>query len=605
MKIKSMIVFLVIVISFIGGCSSSEDTYDAPKELAITKVDSGKLKLTWRYTDSSKDLTFTIARKMGEDGWADEFYTTEDDSKVFIDEVDTENFSVVSYKVRANNNEQGNSSTFSMPVAFFPDKAKPSDLQAQQINQENIQLTWVDNAIGEDGYRIGKKSGETWIENYAVVDANATTFTDSVYSLFTEVSYRVSAFVHESYSAALELTFMPIFSAPSELTLEQLSISQVRVAWQDNSEGELGFHLQRRIGAGANGDYDWGNTITLTENSTEYVDIPNVEAGTLYYRVRAFKDTMFSNYTEIKSINFNLKDIGEVNLPAYATDVHVTGQYAFIANEYSGIQVVNISNQQNPVLVMNITDPVISGKVLSVYVDEDSYLYATNQNGGLSIFDVYDMENPSFVEYIPFTFTEFQPLDVEVGTIDNQKYAFVAGGSAGLIVVKIDIYGQLGSMIVGRHNTHGVAYEVEKYNNTLYLADDSNGVYQFNVSDPENPVVDNVNYSIQRANSLFIYGNKLFVGCGERGLEILDRATLERVNSFLTQGYVKEVAVQGRFAYLADNNRGLTILDIQLIDDLKEIANITTETNANSLMIKDSYAYIGTNNKLLIIQIIP
>jgi len=609
---RKCVVFLVmaVLLALLAGCSSSEKKYDSPTDLQITKIEEGKLKLTWRYSDSSNELTYTIARKLGEEDWTEAYLDTEDDSRSIIDEVDTENYLVYSYKVRANDNEEGTSSVYSTPIAYFSAKAFPSDLEITQIGQEQLELNWVDNTVGEEGYLISRKIGTgSWVEEYAEVEANVTSYQDSIDTLFEEVSYRISAFVFNSKSRAVEVSFMPVFSSPSGLTLEQLSQSQVKVSWTDNSDGELGFEIQRRIGAGVEGLNEWEEPFIVGVDETQYIDVPNIIAGTIYYRVRAYKDTMFSNYTEINSINFNLAEIGAVDLPPNGLDVYVYGSYAFIANEYNGIRAVNISNQQFPEDIGVISDPAIEGKVVSVFVD-NYYLFVTNQNG-VTIIDVLNMDAPLFMEYIDMDYEYFQPLDIVTGTINNQYYAFVAAGTAGLSIIKLDPAGTFGSMIVAQYNTHGVAQSVTIDGDHLYLADDADGVYKFDLSgfNSENnsyPIaVAELNFSVNKANSLCLFGDKLLVGCGENGLEVLDRNSLNEISSFDTQGFVKAVTAQGRFVYLADNDKGLTIVDLQDINNILEIANIDTESSANSIMIKDSYAYLLTNNKLHIIQIIP
>jgi subtilisin family serine protease len=73
----------------------------------------------------------------------------------------------------------------------------PTNLSASAISQGQISLTWTDNATGEDGYKIERKTGAGSFSQIATTGSNTTatlSFTDNSLDGGTTYTYRVRAF---------------------------------------------------------------------------------------------------------------------------------------------------------------------------------------------------------------------------------------------------------------------------------------------------------------------------------------------------------------------------------------------------------------------------
>ena len=73
----------------------------------------------------------------------------------------------------------------------------PTNLTASATSPRQISLTWTDNATGEDGYKIERKTGAGSFSQIATTGSNTTTtlsFTDSSLDDGTTYTYRVRAF---------------------------------------------------------------------------------------------------------------------------------------------------------------------------------------------------------------------------------------------------------------------------------------------------------------------------------------------------------------------------------------------------------------------------
>nr|MBC8415500.1 fibronectin type III domain-containing protein [Candidatus Cloacimonadota bacterium] len=100
-------------------------------------------------------------------------------------------------------------------------------------------------------------------------------------------------------------------TAPSNLTLEQIDLESIQLNWQDNSSAEEGFRIDRKIG-----ENEWEeNYQILPENSTTFIDSELITIDNYSYRVRAFADGEFSEFTEA-SIYFFYNDVSYI-IPFY------------------------------------------------------------------------------------------------------------------------------------------------------------------------------------------------------------------------------------------------------------------------------------------------
>ncbi|MCX7064790.1 MAG: M12 family metallo-peptidase, partial [Proteobacteria bacterium] len=72
-------------------------------------------------------------------------------------------------------------------------------------------------------------------------------------------------------------------AAPSGLTATTNTV-QINLSWQDNSNNENGFRIERRVGAGA-----WGQIGSTASNVTGFVDSVGLSSGVIYeYQIAAF-----------------------------------------------------------------------------------------------------------------------------------------------------------------------------------------------------------------------------------------------------------------------------------------------------------------------------
>lgn len=210
----------------------------------------------------------------------------------FTDDISTNSDTVYAYRIRAFDGE--NFSAYSDTIAWFSTNSAPSSLQIEQMSQDTLQLTWQDNSIGEQYFRIDRKIDEKgWQMDYAHVPSDSTHFLDYTTSLYDTCNYKVFAVNGISQSDSTENAFIPFLPAPSNLQLQALGATQVKLTWQDNCHNEDGYRLYVKRGEFA----EW-DSINLAENIEELIDESVIPGIVNYYKVCAYYENDTSGFIE-------------------------------------------------------------------------------------------------------------------------------------------------------------------------------------------------------------------------------------------------------------------------------------------------------------------
>lgn len=102
----------------------------------------------------------------------------------------------------------------------------------------------------------------------------------------------------QNYQPYGEITYSIIApAAPSNLTATGVSPSQINLSWQDNSNTEEGFKIERS----PTGTSDWSQIATVGINVTTYQNTSLVCGTRYYYRVRSYNGGGNSSYTSTAS----------------------------------------------------------------------------------------------------------------------------------------------------------------------------------------------------------------------------------------------------------------------------------------------------------------
>jgi len=112
----------------------------------------------------------------------------------------------------------------------------------------------------------------------------------------------------------------------------------------------------------------------------------------------------------------------------------------------------------------------------------------------------------------------------------------------------------------------------------------------------------------QYANAVFVSGSYAYVADAENGLEIIDISdptTPVKVGQFDEHGeYLFDVFISGSYAYVADMDDGLEIIDISDPTTPVKVGQVDNASWANGVYVSGSYAYVANGlDGLMIIDI--
>ncbi len=205
------------------------------------------------------------------------------------------------YRVKASNSS-GNSNysniTFATTQLLVP--TSPSELTASAASTSEITLNWKDNSDNETAFVIEVSntsgSGYTLLKE---VNANVKTFSHTGLKPGETKYYRVKATNSSgssTYSNVVKGTTMTaIPAAPSSLTANAVSTSEITLNWKDNSDNETAFVIEVSNTSGSG--YTLLKEVNANVKTFSHTGLKTGE--TKYYRVKATNSSGSSTYSNV------------------------------------------------------------------------------------------------------------------------------------------------------------------------------------------------------------------------------------------------------------------------------------------------------------------
>jgi len=212
--------FLSLSVVGLFSCSDptgSEKDFSVPQNVAAQVLADSLLTLTWEGEFESRDQII-VARKAGENSWQNVYAIATAHNRQFTDnQISINSDTVFAYRLRLIRDTD--TSAFSAAVAYFSEKCQPAGVFLKQTESAGLRVTWRDNSVGENGFRIDRKVGtNAWETGYGLCDSNTAEFYDSGSPATSAVTYRIAAYSGSSFSSAGtgSLTLASLFFGTAE-----------------------------------------------------------------------------------------------------------------------------------------------------------------------------------------------------------------------------------------------------------------------------------------------------------------------------------------------------------------------------------------------------
>ncbi len=282
---------------------------------------------------------------------------------------------------------------------------------------------------------------------------------------------------------------------------------------------------------------------------------------------------------------------GQFDTPGYATNIDIKGSFAFVADApvreadawaYGSLRIIDISDPANMVEVGAFDTPGWENAV----VVNGGYAYVADGDGGVRIIDVIDPANPVEVGFFDTTGSA-QTVVLDIKQSASHLYVVSSSGSAQIV----DLANPVEPQVLGNLTTSDRIIAVEVVGNRAYAVGGSGGLTIFDVSNPAAPVqigvfdttAEGVSVMAGRA---YLFGPEI----GLRTVDVTEPGAMTEVSHYDTLGYVQAVSVEGNKVYAVGNGSFLVF---------NRNAGTNALDHAKTYALTDSRSHISASGNLI------
>ena len=299
--------------------------------------------------------------------------------------------------------------------------------------------------------------------------------------------------------------------------------------------------------------------------------------------------------------------IGSLVTPGRASGIAVAGDYAYIASREKGLQIVNIATPSAPKLVSSLdTDGYAVGVVIA-----GDYAYVADYDEGLKIINIASPEAPVLVGRLD---TDDKAVGVAVAGI----YTYLADEEDGLKVIRNNESPSINNVSKAKTKNTTVTFSSADFT-AEYSDPDGDSLVKIKVTSlpshgtlklaETEVVVEQEIVTADLANLTFVpeenwVGDTSFAWQGYDGyvysaatanvnIAIVATLTPVLIGSLNTKGHSNGVAVRAEYAYLADSDEGLQIIDIATPSAPSLVGSLDTDEESLGVAVAGDYAYVA------------
>jgi len=189
----------------------------------------------------------------------------------------------------------------------------PSKTTTKDVSITEKKLTWSYKDENIEGFKLDRKKGdENWQVDFKSFGKEIRNWNDTeiIPDPSLTYSYRIYAYAGPYNSAQKSSSSQVQIPAPSNLQIEKLSDKSYKLTWTDNTNGEEGFKIDRKIA-----DENWQTAYgTVNENQFTFVDTNVFSKSNLAINVEY---RVYSFYQSYESTKITANTNAAITAPTY------------------------------------------------------------------------------------------------------------------------------------------------------------------------------------------------------------------------------------------------------------------------------------------------
>jgi len=224
----------------------------------------------------------------------------------------------------------------------------------------------------------------------------------------------------------------------------------------------------------------------------------------------------------------------------------------YVADERDGIDIINVTNENSPVLITNIETPFDGWATGIKFVDD--FIYFVDAPNGLKGYNITDVNDP--IQTLAYGIVGYA-FDLTVGN----DIAYIS--NANITLSTVDVQDPSNPTGLGQWDGYTFTSQIEYYEGYVYVLD-MTGILIFDVTDPMFPELALNITGPDFVNSFYISNDTLYI-LTEDELDIWDISTPMMpvwVSTFSDIGfYMREIIVVNETIYILDAYDTVHIVD--------------------------------------------
>jgi hypothetical protein len=339
-------------------------------------------------------------------------------------------------------------------------------------------------------------------------------------------------------------------------------------------------------------------------DQSEYYSLGELSYNTVYYWKVVAKDGVNLQSSPTwefgTSLEHNVYLRGTFDTADDALSVYINGQFAYVADGDSGLQILDISDPINPTHVSNFNTIGRAGDVFILGL----HAFVADGDSGVQILDT---SNP----YNPLPVARYSTAAFALKVFVNDDFLYIAihdipyhvNFSA---VDIVDISTPAEPLLIGRYNTEN-AFDVYVSGQYAYIAD-LHYLWIVDISDPANPIqIGNYEHGTY-PNCVIVIGNYAYLASlfSFQILDISIPASPTLVGSCDTPGLGWDIFIENSHAYIADGEiGGLVVINIENAVSPTLEGRYYSPGHAFGVFVFGDYIYLADVGSLKILEFIP